>query len=125
MSVQIQQMVNLTTEECCKCGMVFAMPEQFQKRRRDDGDRFFCPSGHAQVYTKPRIKIIEEQLEEAERKMRAAKCEALNAQSRAQQAEEKLRKQTKRVHAGVCPCCNRSFTNLRRHMATKHKEAQP
>jgi hypothetical protein len=22
----------------------------------------------------------------------------------------------------VCPCCNRSFQNLRRHMATKHPE---
>ena len=24
--------------------------------------------------------------------------------------------------AGVCPCCNRSFSNLRRHIQAKHKE---
>lgn len=26
----------------------------------------------------------------------------------------------KRVSCGVCPCCNRSFENLRRHMASQH-----
>jgi hypothetical protein len=25
-----------------------------------------------------------------------------------------------RVGNGVCPCCDRSFTNLRRHMSTQH-----
>lgn len=25
-----------------------------------------------------------------------------------------------RAAAGVCPCCTRSFENLRRHMTTKH-----
>jgi hypothetical protein len=32
----------------------------------------------------------------------------------------KARNQLERVGNGVCPCCTRSFTNLRRHMATKH-----
>ena len=26
----------------------------------------------------------------------------------------------KRAAAGVCPCCNRTFVELQRHMATKH-----
>lgn len=26
-----------------------------------------------------------------------------------------------RVANGVCPCCNRTFANLQRHMSTKHK----
>ena len=28
----------------------------------------------------------------------------------------------KRVAAGVCPCCQRSFINLRRHMTTQHAD---
>ena len=36
--------------------------------------------------------------------------------------ENKIEKQLKRIHKGVCPCCNRSFTNLKRHMETKHPE---
>ena len=34
----------------------------------------------------------------------------------------KAEKQLKRVHNGVCPCCNRSFQNLQKHMKTKHPE---
>jgi hypothetical protein len=28
----------------------------------------------------------------------------------------------KRVNAGICPCCNRHFTDLERHMKSKHVE---
>lgn len=28
----------------------------------------------------------------------------------------------KRAKAGVCPCCNRTFVGLQRHMAQKHPE---
>lgn len=30
----------------------------------------------------------------------------------------------RRVSAGVCPCCNRTFQCLARHMATKHPDYQ-
>lgn len=32
----------------------------------------------------------------------------------------RLRKVKDRVKNGVCPCCNRTFVNLQRHMHTKH-----
>lgn len=38
---------------------------------------------------------------------------------------ERLRKALeikKRVGNGVCPCCNRTFENLSRHMSCKHPE---
>lgn len=35
-----------------------------------------------------------------------------------------LRKVKIRVGRGVCPCCNRSFENLRRHMESKHPEVK-
>ena len=28
----------------------------------------------------------------------------------------------KRISAGVCPCCTRTFSNLSRHMATQHPD---
>lgn len=34
----------------------------------------------------------------------------------------KRRKIEKRVANGVCPCCNRTFEDLARHMSTKHKD---
>ena len=39
---------------------------------------------------------------------------------RASRAEDK--KAIVWVSGGACPCCNRSFENLARHMATKHKD---
>ena len=33
---------------------------------------------------------------------------------------KQLTRLQKRIHAGVCPCCNRTFTNVARHMKTKH-----
>ena len=37
-------------------------------------------------------------------------------------AKGQISKLKKRASAGVCPCCNRSFQNLRRHMGNKHPE---
>ena len=37
-------------------------------------------------------------------------------------ARGKLRAQSERIKNGVCPCCKRHFTNLERHMHTKHPE---
>ncbi len=120
----------MITEDCCNCGMLFALPKAWQDRRRDDGATFYCPAGHPQSYTKSRVSILQGQLEEAERKACAAKCEALNAQAQVVSAHAKVAemekasaRQRKRIHACVCPCCNRTFSNVARHMKTKHPEA--
>jgi hypothetical protein len=39
-----------------------------------------------------------------------------------EKAERKLRKIERKVSGGVCPCCNRTFVALARHMKTKHPE---
>lgn len=41
-------------------------------------------------------------------------------QRRAQKGQNTRLK--KRIAAGVCPCCNRSFANLREHMAGQHPD---
>lgn len=40
-------------------------------------------------------------------------------------AERELKKIQTRVKGGVCPCCNRSFVQLTRHMKTKHPDYEP
>jgi hypothetical protein len=34
----------------------------------------------------------------------------------------KTARKLSRVSAGVCPCCNRTFQNVARHMKTKHPD---
>lgn len=43
--------VVLVTEECCSCHIAFAIPEDMQRRRREDHNWFYCPNGHRQHYT--------------------------------------------------------------------------
>lgn len=94
------------------------MPRGMQENRRNNGGNFYCPNGHPQIYAKPRVKELEAELEHKENALRASKCETLQERNAKEAAEKKLR----RVKNGVCPCCKRTFINLARHMATKHKE---
>ena len=42
--------VNFETEECCACGIIFQVPEEFSENRQADGRDFYCPNGHVQHY---------------------------------------------------------------------------
>lgn len=113
----------LTTEVCCNCGMLFAMPSDYQRRRRNDHEWFYCPSGHKQHYTG----VTEEQRlrneVERQRQMReAAEARARAEKQRLTQVARAHSRMRKRVANGVCPCCNRSFGNLREHMRTQHPD---
>ena len=114
---------SLETIHCYKCGIQFAFPEATVTRRRHDGESFFCPAGHSQCFTDSENTRLRKELEAKERELRATKCEVLNerALKDAERVErDRLDRKLRRVNRGVCPCCNRSFTNLARHMATKH-----
>ena len=43
-------MVRLETEICYLCGIVFAVPADWQQNRRNDHKGFWCPNGHQQSY---------------------------------------------------------------------------
>lgn len=114
------------TETCCQCGIPFAITNDFQEQRIQDHQWFYCPHGHPQRYTSESDKEKIKRLEQAVEKERNAKHDAemradmVDQQRRA--AERELKRTKKRVAAGVCPCCSRSFVQLQRHMATKHPE---
>lgn len=128
----ISQAVTLVTEECCSCGAVFAMTDSFRQQCLDNpgpnGKRFYCPSGHAQWYTgeteaeKERKKrLLVEQRLESERGWSARLSGDLEAERKSHASTKgQLTKTRKRIQGGVCPCCNRHFTNMERHMAGEH-----
>ncbi len=125
--------VTLEIESCCTCGTHFAMPDTLQRSaKRDPNIYFYCPQGHPQHYSEGEAGRLRKQLAaqvqeagwgggEAEHGRQAAR--ALQAQQerddQAARAEKLLRK-LKRVDRGVCPDCNRTFTNLARHMCSEH-----
>ena len=115
----------LEITHCATCGVKFAAPRAFFAGRREKGDRFYCPNGHGLSFTQTKAQELDEMRRERDLlKQRLAQKDDDIAKVRAVAAG--LKKQVTiletRTAAGVCPCCNRSFTNLRRHMATKHKD---
>lgn len=118
----LQVQCKLVVEDCPSCYVLFAMPEALQVKRRQDGKGFYCPSGHSMSYTDPENARLKKQL--SAEVARRETAQRLLAQEREEHAATQRReaRMKKRIAHGVCPCCKRSFKNLRRHMATQHPE---
>lgn len=116
-------LVDLVTLECWwrkvdggeRCGRFFGITPRTHEWMREEGGRVHCPAGHSIHYSDTEISQLKNQL---------ARERAQHDQTRAalQSAELETKKLKKRVVNGVCPCCNRSFVALARHMKTKHPE---
>jgi len=108
-------------EHCCNCGIAFAMPKDFQDRRRNDRAYFYCPSGHAQHYTgKTEAQKLKEELERKNQMLDAASARANRSELERERIAKAHKKMRVRVMNGVCPCCNRTFQNLMAHMKSEH-----
>jgi hypothetical protein len=113
----------LEAKSCPTCGVLYAAPSRlFLEKERHGGD-WYCPNGHNIVF----CTTMEEKLKrERERAARlAAQRDQAEASARAQRgAATRARNQRDRLRtraaAGVCPCCNRTFKQLARHMQSQH-----
>jgi hypothetical protein len=116
----------------CWCGMRHAVPkelDEFQQRQHDNGEEvtsIYCPLGH--TYIPSGIGAAERlrrrlASEEDERARVAAERDQAQASARARKGA--ATKARKRSAAAVCPCCHRSFKQLRRHMENKHPDFDP
>jgi hypothetical protein len=118
----IRSQQTLTCLTCWACGIEFAMPQIIERKRAEDGKAFFCPNGDKLSYgpslldqERSRRRSMEAQLTHERDQRQAAERSASAYKGRVTRLKN-------RAAAGVCPCCNRSFENLRRHMDTKHPD---
>lgn len=111
--------VTMVTDTCCNCGVLFAMTEDYQRKRRNERDSFYCPNGHGQHYTGP---TDTDRLKQAVARETALQDQLGAAVREAEQTRATLLRDRQRFANGACPCCNRYFDNVRRHMATKHPD---
>lgn len=127
----ITRTATFAVEDCVTCHMQFAVTTTFQSRRQEDTWWFYCPSGHAMHYTTSAKDAEIERLraEVADEKSRRDYWQAEERRVSATLAETKrkhaatkgaLTKHKRRAAHGVCPCCNRTFANVQRHMAGQH-----
>ena len=110
---------------CCTCGIVFAVPTSWESKKRENHSNFYCPNGHSLVFNG--LSLLEKQVKEKESEIERLRSrldwkeKSLLSANRSNIALRGIRtKLKKRIGNGVCPCCNRSFVKLQRHMKTKH-----
>lgn len=128
----IQVQTSFITHTCAEhgCGIVFAVEDGFDSRRREDHRTFYCPNGHTLSYRgkteeqkqRERADRLQKQVEQREADLRFEQRRLDNERRAHAATKGQLTKTRKRVANGVCPCCNRSFADLGRHMAHQHPE---
>jgi hypothetical protein len=115
--------------QCGSCGVFHTIPKVMYENCFRLGGFWCCPNGHRRGWENGAEKTeIETLRRERDRlKQNTARLEdaILAEQRRSATAEEKVKVIQRRAVAGVCPCCNRTFSNVQRHMATKHKNVVP
>lgn len=107
----------------CWCGIRLAVPVSLYDEAKRHGKAIHCPIGHTFVYgntLEKQLSQAQREAAEAQRRVRATR-DLLDHEQRSHAATRgHLTRHKKRAAAGVCPCCNRTFQQLARHMAGRH-----
>lgn len=119
---------------CPTCQMHHAIPESLSQRAIEQHSGHprtlyvHCPAGHRWRFNAPAVSDADRLRRERERSARiqaeldqvaASRRGHKAAATRARAERDRLRA---RAAAGVCPCCNRQFQQLHRHMASQHPD---
>lgn len=119
----ITRTLTIKSLTCGHCGILFGLESAFMAARLDDGQLFYCPNGHRIGWKAANERQrTEKRLEDAEARNLALRDQLAAAIRDAEAARTALLRDRARFAAGVCPCCNRSFENVRRHMQTQHPD---
>lgn len=118
--------VELCTVKCGVCGGVYAILEDYREQQWEKGKSWHCPYceigwGYAGAGEYDRLKKAAEQAS-SRAVFYADQAKAAERSRRATAGH--LTRTKRRIAAGVCPCCNRHFINLERHITTKHPRYQ-
>lgn len=100
------------------------------RRRRNDHGDFYCPAGHCQSYIgksdeerlREKLDYRSEQLARERDQRHKEERKHAATKRRLSASKGQVTKIKNRVGHGVCPCCNRTFQNLARHMGSQHPE---
>lgn len=114
---------------CGECHVIFGLEADFHRKVKGDGSGFWCPNGHKIYYYETDLKRERKAREQAERdatwlrsRLDQEKAATRDAENRARAQKAAKTRIKNRIANGVCPCCQRSFQNVARHMANQHPE---
>lgn len=125
MNVEMTMSVSYTRMQCSECGIIYFFPDKWCATALEKGIDWRCPNGHRQWYGESEFEKVTRQRDRAVQEQARLAEEARLADARAIAAKRKLKRMETRISAGTCPCCNRNFANVARHMRTKHPDIVP
>ncbi len=113
-------------DDCCVCGVVHAIPKVMRDRKYQTGGFWYCPNGHHIGWDPKNSKSENDKLRDEVARLNSSvkyeKERVASEQRKTAAAKGSLTKLNNRISKGVCPCCHRSFQNLKRHMTSKHPQ---
>ncbi len=117
--------VDLAVINCGRCGGVYAILERVRRYNQEHGGHWNCPYckvswGYSE--TASGIERLRRQVEWESKRRQWAEQKAKTAEARRRAEKAAKTRLKKRVAAGVCPCCNRTFKQLAAHIKRKHPE---
>jgi hypothetical protein len=111
-------LVSLESISCASCGVVFSLPAERLQRLRGNGESFYCPSGHMNVFRPSELDKVKKQLEEMTR-----------FRDNARESKEYWQGEaTKLVYRCIVAGCDEHRATkhaMRKHLATVHGFIQP
>lgn len=121
----------LVVVDCCKCYIRFAIPAELDRHACEYSSAahprnyvsITCPAGHKWHYT-GRNEEQELARKLKDQRDRAGRLAHERDQAKASAAAHKGHNTRirKRIANGICPCCNRTFKDVARHMKSQHPE---
>jgi hypothetical protein len=125
----------LTVMHCGRCGGIYAINERYRQKKEETAGGWHCPYcqnswGYFGKTEAQRERALRKQAEDRLIRERAAfdqraeylKTQATKAEAKRRAEKGAKTKLKKRIANGVCPCCNRHFGNVQRHIAHMHPE---
>lgn len=124
----------------CWCSIQFAVPaalfEYYERsnERRPGSVSLHCPLGHAMIpagqsASQKEAARLRDDLSRERQRLDQAQAEVVRQRDRSAGLERRLSAKKgqltriqNRIGNGVCPCCNRYFANLHRHMTGQHPD---
>lgn len=127
MSTTFVESITLSPINCGECGGTYSINEMYRQQRAEQGGGWHCPYcqcgwGYFKNTENDRLK---QQLQDKNNELQKSRMETVTERQMregAERREAEAKRKVKRAEKGVCTCCNRSFSNLRRHMLTQHAD---
>lgn len=120
---------DLVKVRCGACGCAFGLTQFLYNKRREDKETFYCPNGHPRAFVESEADKLRRERDRLAQQI-AYRDDQIKRQCELREAAERRLSATRgvvtrirnRIGNGVCPCCNRTFHNLARHMSTQHPQ---